>query len=171
MTNLARPNGNITGFSNFELSVFGKMLQIFKQMVPNITRVALIFNPDNATAVYLSRLFGTLAAPLAVEPTLVPVHHPEQIERAIDLFAREPNGGLVFPPDITLSIYRELVIATAARYRLPAIYSNPVMVQSGGLMYTDRIRGTFFDPARPGPHEACHFANKSSQSVRSSVTP
>ncbi len=135
VTNLARPGGNFTGFANFELSVFGKMLETLKQMAPNLTRVAFIFNPDNATAVHLSRSFEALAASLTVRPTLVPVHHPEEIERAIDLFAREPSGGLFFPPDATLSIHRELVIATVARRRLLAIYSDAVMVKAGGLMY------------------------------------
>jgi putative tryptophan/tyrosine transport system substrate-binding protein len=135
VANLAHPGGNFTGFSLFELSVFGKMLEALKEMARNITRAALIFNPDNATAVRLSRSFETLAAPLAVQPTVFPVHRPEQIERAIDLFAREPNGGLLFPPDVTLTIHRELVIATVARHRLPAIYSDDVMVKAGGLMY------------------------------------
>jgi putative tryptophan/tyrosine transport system substrate-binding protein len=132
VTNLARPGG---GFSNFELSVFGKMLETLKQMAPNVTRVALIFNPDNATAVLVSRSFEALAASLTVQPTIVPVHRPEEIERAIDLFARQPNGGLFLAPDVTLTIHRELVIATIARHRLPAIYADAVMVKAGGLMY------------------------------------
>jgi putative tryptophan/tyrosine transport system substrate-binding protein len=135
VTNLARPGGNFTGFSNFELSVFGKMLETLKQMAPNVTRVALIFNPDNATAVLVSRSFEALAASLTVQPTIVPVHRPEEIERAIDLFARQPNGGLFLAPDVTLTIHRELVIATIARHRLPAIYADAVMVKAGGLMY------------------------------------
>jgi putative ABC transport system substrate-binding protein len=110
------------------------MLEALKQMAPNVTRAALIFNPDNATAVRLSRSFEALAAPLTVQPTVVPVHRPEQIEGAIDLFAREPNGGLLFPPDVTLTIHRQLVIATVAGRRLPAIYSDVVMVKDGGLM-------------------------------------
>jgi putative ABC transport system substrate-binding protein len=117
------------------MSVFGKMLETLKQMAPNVTRVAFIFNPDNATVVYVSRSFEALAASLTVQPTLVPARHPEEIERAIDLFAREPRGGLFFPPDATLSIHRELVIATVARHGLPAIYSDAVMVKAGGLMY------------------------------------
>jgi putative tryptophan/tyrosine transport system substrate-binding protein len=135
VTNLAHPGGNFTGFSNFELSVFGKMLETLKQMAPNITRAALIFSPDNATAVRLSQAFEALAAPLTIQTTVVPVHRPEEIERAVDLFAREPNGGLLFPPDVTLTIHRELVIAAVARHRLPAIYSDVVMVKIGGLMY------------------------------------
>lgn len=134
VTSLARPGGNITGFSNFELSVFGKMLETLKQMVPNCTRVALIFNPDNATGVLVSRTFEALASALAVQASVVPVHDPSQIERAIESFAREPNGGLFFPPDVTLYIHRKLAIGQVARQRLPAIYSDSVMVKAGGLM-------------------------------------
>jgi putative ABC transport system substrate-binding protein len=134
VTSFARPGGNIAGFTNFELSVFGKMLETLKQMVPNCTRVALIFNPDNATAVFVSRTFEALASALAMQASLVPVHDPSQIERAIESFAREPNGGLFFPPDVTLYIHRKLAIAQVARQRVPAIYSDPVMVKAGGLM-------------------------------------
>src|SRR5262249_62081153 len=83
VTSLARPGGNVTGFSTFELSVFGKMLETLKQMAPNCTRVALVFNPDNASGVLVSRTF---------ESTLIAVQNPGQIERAIESFARERNG-------------------------------------------------------------------------------
>jgi ABC-type uncharacterized transport system substrate-binding protein len=135
VTNLAHPGGNFTGFSNFELSVFGKMLETLKQMAPNCMRVAFIFNPDNATAVLVSRRFEALAATLAIQATLLAVHDPKQIEYAIESFAREPNGALFFPPDVTLYIHRELAVEQVARHRLPAIYSDPVMVKAGGLMY------------------------------------
>jgi ABC-type uncharacterized transport system substrate-binding protein len=134
VTNLARPGGNVTGFSTFELSIFGKMLETLKQMAPNCTRVALVFNPDNASAVLISRTFEALAAPLAMQATLIAVQNPSQIERAIESFARERNGGLLFAPDVTIYIHRELVIAQVTRQRLPAIYADPVMVKAGGLM-------------------------------------
>jgi putative ABC transport system substrate-binding protein len=141
VSNLARPGGNITGFALYELSVPGKMLEMLKQMAPNITRVAFVFNPDNASAVYISRSFPALAAPLAIEPTLIPVHAPADIERAIKIFAREPNGGLFFPGDVTTTIHWQLVTAQVARLRLPAIYSDPVLVTGGGLMFygPDRV--------------------------------
>jgi putative ABC transport system substrate-binding protein len=134
VTNLARPGGNITGFSYLELSIFGKILEILKQMAPNVTRVALVFNPDNATALLASRSFAGIAVRLAVQPTLIPVHEPTDIERSIDGFASQPNGGLFFPPDVTIYIHRQLVTAQVARHRLPAIYTDPVMVKAGGLI-------------------------------------
>jgi putative ABC transport system substrate-binding protein len=103
-------------------------------MAPNCTRVALVFNPDNATAVLISRTFEALAAPLAMQGTLIAVQNPGQIERAIESFARERNGGLLFAPDVTIYIHRQLVIAQVTRQRLPAIYADPVMVKAGGLM-------------------------------------
>jgi putative ABC transport system substrate-binding protein len=139
--NLARPGGNITGFAFGELSVSGKMLEMLKQMAPNITRVAFVFNPDNASAVYISRSFPALAAPLAIEPILIPVHAPAEIERALETFARQPNGGLLFPGDVTTTIHRQLVTAQVARLRLPAIYADPALVTGGGLMFygVDRV--------------------------------
>jgi putative ABC transport system substrate-binding protein len=141
VSNLARPGGNFTGFALFELSVVGKMLEMLKQMAPNITRTAFVFNPDNASAVYISRSFSALAKPLAIEPTLIGVHAPAEIERAIETFAREPNGSLLFPGDVTTTIHRQLVTAQVARLRLPAIYSDPVLVTGGGLMFygPDRV--------------------------------
>jgi ABC-type uncharacterized transport system substrate-binding protein len=134
VASLARPGGNVTGFSSLELSVVGKMLELLKQIAPNITRAGFIFNPDNRTGVLLSRPFETLAAQFAIQPILLSVREPAEIERALDIFAREPNGGLLFPPDVTLYIHRQLVTAQIARHRLPAIYSDKVMVKAGGLM-------------------------------------
>ena len=131
---LARPGGNITGFSSFESSVVGKMLELLKQIAPNITRVGFIFSPDNRSAALLSRPFEALAAPLALQPILLPVRAPAEIERAIDTFVQEPNGGLIFAPDVTVYIHRRLITTQVARRRLPAIYADPVMVKAGGLM-------------------------------------
>src|SRR5262249_14590113 len=141
VSSLARPGGNFTGFSNVEVSVIGKMLETHKEIAPKIRRVAFVFNPDNASAVYLSRSFPTLAAPLAIQPSVLPVHEPADIERAIATFAREPDGGVLFPGDVTTTIHRQLVIAQVAQSRLPAIYSDPAFVTSGGLMFygPDRI--------------------------------
>src|SRR5262245_33326440 len=114
VASLARPGRNVTGFSSLELSIVGKMLELLKQIAPNITRAGFIFNPDNRTGVLLSRPFETLAAQFAIQPILLPVREPAEIERALDIFAREPNGGLLFPPDVTLYIHRQLVTAQIA---------------------------------------------------------
>jgi putative ABC transport system substrate-binding protein len=85
VSSLARPGGNFTGFSNLEVSVIGKMLETLKEIAPKIRRVAFVFNPDNASAVYLSRSFATLAAPLAVQPSLGLTVPPSLLARADEL--------------------------------------------------------------------------------------
>jgi putative tryptophan/tyrosine transport system substrate-binding protein len=133
VASLARPGGNITGFAAPELSVFGKLPEILTQIAPHLTRAALLFNPDNPASVSYARQLESAAPALAIEPVIVPVHGPADIERAIETFAREPKGGLLFPSDLTLLAHRELIVGLAARHRLPAIYADRIMVASGGL--------------------------------------
>jgi putative tryptophan/tyrosine transport system substrate-binding protein len=135
VASLARPGGNITGFSMFEFSVIGKMLEILKQTAPGIAGTALIYNPDNpATDLFVLPAFERAASALGVQPSGFAVHDAAEIERAIEASGRLPNHSLFFPPDVTVVIHRELISALVARHRLPAIYSDPVLVRSGGLM-------------------------------------
>jgi putative ABC transport system substrate-binding protein len=135
VTSLARPGGNITGFSMFEFSVIGKMLETLKQAAPGIAGTALIYNPDNpATDLFVLPAFERAASALGVQPAGFAVHDTAEIEHAIEAAARLPNGSLFFPPDVTVAIHRELISTLVARHRLPAIYSDPVLVRSGGLM-------------------------------------
>jgi putative tryptophan/tyrosine transport system substrate-binding protein len=138
---LAHPTKNFTGFTGFEYTVIGKMLELLKQISPTLTRVAFIYNPDNPTTVTTSRVFQDSAKPLGIEPTLSPVHERQDIERAIEMFAREPTSGLFFPLDVTTTIHRDFVTRLVARNRLPAIYGDDLMIESGGLIYygADRI--------------------------------
>ena len=133
---LARPGGNVTGFTNVESSLTGKWLELLKEVAPHVKRVAFIFDPKLAAGggSYYTRLIEASAPPFAVTPTVVPVHSAADIERAIGEFAREPNGGLVVLPDATNLVNRKLIIALAGRYRVPAIYSFRLVVSEGGLM-------------------------------------
>jgi ABC-type uncharacterized transport system substrate-binding protein len=124
---LTRPGGNITGFSTLEPSMVGKMLELLKQIAPNITRAAFIFSPDNLSAALLSNPFEALTPPLALQASLLPVRGPADITRAIDGFAQEPNGGLLFASDVTVYTHRELIITRVAYHRLPAIYDNAAL--------------------------------------------
>ena len=100
---LARPGGNVTGFSLIEFSVIGKVVETLKQMAPGISRVGIIYNPDNPVgAIYLNS-FKADAAQLAVQPIDLPVHGPAEIERAIARLAEQPNGGFITPPDLTIA--------------------------------------------------------------------
>ena len=135
--NFARPGGNMTGFTNFlEPSLAAKWLELLKEIAPGVTRVAILFHPQLATGggTYFVRPVETAAALLAVEPIRMPVQTPADIERAMDGFASEPGGGLIAPPDAVTLPNRELIIALAARYRLPAVYPYRFFLTTGGLM-------------------------------------
>ncbi len=162
VASLARPGGNLTGFTSFEFSIGSKWLEMLKVVAPHVTRVALVFNPR--TAPYADLFWGPIeaAAPtFDVTPIAAPVHDAAEIERALDAFAREPNGGLMVLPDVSTMNHRDLIIALAARHRLPAIYPFRYFAASGGLLsygtdvtdvlrraasYADRI----LKGARPG---------------------
>ena len=132
IASLARPGGNLTGLMLFEASVAGKWLAMLKEIAPGLSRAAVIHNPK-ITLFYL-RAVEALAPSLAIEPVPVAIENAADIERTIELFARVPNGGLVVPPDATTTVHHELIIALAARYRLPAVYSLHDFVTAGGLM-------------------------------------
>jgi putative ABC transport system substrate-binding protein len=138
---LARPGGNVTGFATFEFSVIGKMLQTLKEIAPNVARVSMIYNPDNPSGALLVRSFESAAGPLGVQPIIAHIHGLGDIERAVAAAAAQPNGGIFVPLDVTINAFMEQTIATIARHRLPAIYSERVFVTSGGLLSygTDRI--------------------------------
>jgi putative ABC transport system substrate-binding protein len=131
---LARPGHNVTGFSLIEFSVFGKMLEILKQIAPGISRVGMMYNPDNSVAMTYQRWFESSAGQLGVQPINLPIRDAASIERAIAGMAEQPNGGILSPPDVTTNIHRTQVVTLMARYRVPAIYSNPLFSEPGGLV-------------------------------------
>ena len=121
--NLARPGGNLTGFTSFEFTVGSKWLEALKHVAPAVQRVALIFNPDTAPFAHLFWQPVVEAAPaFDVEPIQTPVRDAGEIKHALETFAREANGGLMVLPDVSTTNYRDLIIALAARHRLPAVY-------------------------------------------------
>jgi len=132
---LARPGGNATGFFAMEPSVGGKWLELLKEIVPGLRRVAVIFNPETSTGgtSYLHSV--ETAAPLfSVEVIGPPVHHAGDIEPAISSLVREPGGGLIVLPGGFIASHLKQIIELAARYRLPAIYAVPDYANEGGLM-------------------------------------
>ncbi len=134
ITSLARPGGNLTGLLNFEPSITGKWLAMLKQIAPRVTRAALLGNPKTISYDYFLRPTEAAAGALAIELVPSRVENVAAIERAIESFARVPNGGLVLPPDPTTIAHRDLVIALAAQYRLPAVYAYRLFADAGGLM-------------------------------------
>lgn len=131
---LARPGGNVTGFTNVESSMAGKWLELLKEVAPGIKRIAFIFDPKVAPdgGAYYTKLIESAAPSFVVTPTAAPVHDAVEIERAIGQFAREPDGGLLVLPDTTTRTHRRLIIALAAQHRVPAIYDFRDIVVNGG---------------------------------------
>ena len=159
---LSRPGGNITGFTNFEASIGGKWLQLLKEADPRIARVAVIYNPQTApfAGSYLRSV--QLAAPtFAVEAVAMPIQSDTDIEAALTMFAQRPSGGLIVIPDSFTGQHRDLIIAQAARNRVPALYANLVSTPIGGLMaYSVDTRdlmhraATYIDRILRGTHPA-----------------
>ena len=169
VASIARPGGNVTGFTNVEASLGGKWLEVLREISPAIARVAVIFDPKTSPGggSYYLRLIEAAAASVGIKPVPTPVRDAGEIERAIVAFARESNGGLIILPDVTTGANRTLLVALAARHRLPAIHPYRYIVAEGGLIsygvdvgdlyrraasYVDRIlRG---DPPRDLPVQA-----------------
>lgn len=131
---LARPGGNLTGFVVFESTINTKYLQLLKDIAPQVKGVAVVQSQattrrgDFAVIDAVAQSFG-----VTVQSKLVR-NDAMDIERAIEAFAREPNGGLILPPDNTTTRNRELIVALAAKHQLPAVYSDRVWVDAGGML-------------------------------------
>jgi ABC-type uncharacterized transport system substrate-binding protein len=146
VASLSRPGGNITGFSYLGVSIGGKWLNLLKEIVPQVTHVACMFNPQRGPYnVGISHFAQDAAQGLAVRYVAAPVFEASQIEPVMTTLAREPGGGLIVSPDAFTVTHRELIIELAARYRLPAIYSERIYAATGGLIsyganYVDHFR-------------------------------
>jgi putative tryptophan/tyrosine transport system substrate-binding protein len=134
VTSLARPGGNITGFSNFEYAIAGKWLELLKQMAPSMRRALVLINERNPSNPRFLRFIEVSAPAMGISVTQANIHDLETIEKAIASFATEPNGGLIVPPDNTLTTNRERIVSLATQHRLPAIYVFRAFVGLGGLM-------------------------------------
>jgi len=135
VASLARPGGNLTGVLLYEAGVVSKWLALLKEIAPRLGRVAFIGNPKTGPFDYFLRA-ATAAAPALAMQIVGPSRSETaaDIEDAIKSFAAEPNGGLLIPPDATMFTHRDIIIALAARYRLPAVYPFRLFVAAGGLM-------------------------------------
>ena len=140
----ARPGGNLTGFTLYEFSVAGKLVELAKEIVPDVTRVAVLYNPENTSAKGYLRVLEDIAPKLGVELVRVQVRDVATIKAGIGSFARAPHGVLLLPPDLTTRVYREPAIALAAQHKIVAIYSDRVDVMAGGLIaYGPDLRGQY----------------------------
>ena len=131
---LARPGGNATGFIQFEYSLSGKWLELLKQIAPGVTRAAVFRDPAITSGIGQFAVIQSVAPSLGVEVSPISVRDAGEIERTVAAFARSPNGGLIVTSGAGSVLHRELIIALAARYKLPAVYYRRYFVTSGGLI-------------------------------------
>jgi putative tryptophan/tyrosine transport system substrate-binding protein len=135
VTSLGRPGGNVTGFAVDEPGMGGKRLELLRQIAPGVTRVALLFNPVTTVPVkfYISSIEAA-ASSFAIQANTAPVNAKDEIEGVIAALAGNPGAGLIVMPDLFNTINRDLIIALAARYRVPAIYFFRSFADAGGLI-------------------------------------
>jgi putative tryptophan/tyrosine transport system substrate-binding protein len=159
VSSLARPGGNSTGFANFEYGISGKWLELLKQIAPTVTRVAVLRDPAVASG---SGQFGAIQAvapTLGVEANPVGLRDAGEIERDITEFARRSNGGVIVTAGGAGIRHRDLIIALAARHRLPAVYANRFFVTGGGLVsYGTHLVGRFQGSNHMRPSKEPHFS-------------
>ena len=136
VASMARPAGNVTGFTVLRASIAGKYLEMLKEMAPQLARVAIMYNPNcvPADGSVFSRPFIEAATKLKVRPITAEVHDPSEIENAIMKLGRESGRGLVLVPDNFMSVHRDLIISLTAQFRIPAIYPYRYFAEAGGLM-------------------------------------
>jgi putative ABC transport system substrate-binding protein len=131
---LARPGGNATGFIAFEYGLSGKWLELLKQIAPSLTRVAILRDPATAAGIGQFAAIQSVAPSFAVELRPIDVREADEIERAVTAFARSSNGGLIVTAASGSANHGDLIITLAARYKLPAVYSDRHYVTGGGLI-------------------------------------
>jgi putative ABC transport system substrate-binding protein len=134
VVNLARPGGNLTGFTSFEYGISAKWLELLKQIAPSVNRVGVLRDPSLAAGIGQLAGIQAVAPSFGVELTPIDVRDAGEIERAITEFAHGPNNGLIVSTSAGGAVHRELIIALAARHRLPAVYPYRYHASSGGLI-------------------------------------
>jgi putative ABC transport system substrate-binding protein len=141
---LARPGGNVTGFTLYEFGMGGKWLQLLKEIAPSVTRAAVIRDATTTGGVGQFAAIQAVAPSLGVEAVAVNVRDPNEIERTITEFGRTANGGLIVTGSGLAMVHRELIVTLAAQHKLPAVYSNRAPVAAGGLIsYGADLRDQF----------------------------
>ncbi len=152
----SHPEGNITGFTNFEPTMGSKWVELIHEIAPSVQRVAMLFNPATANAgasggVYLQSMKAA-AGVLGVELIISPVSAPAEIDGAFAAIAEHPGSGLIVMPNVFTASNQERIVTQAARFRVPTVYPLSQFVAAGGLMsygidYTDQFRlaGSYAD--------------------------
>jgi putative tryptophan/tyrosine transport system substrate-binding protein len=134
VASMARPGGNLTGFSAFEPSVVGKLVEALREIAPRTARVALMVHPDNPGSPLYMELFETAVSLFGMKGMAAPARDPSEIAVAIGTVAKMPNGALMLAQDNFMVSQRDLIVRHAAEQHLPAIYPLREYVTSGGLL-------------------------------------
>jgi putative ABC transport system substrate-binding protein len=145
---MARPGGNATGFLQFEYTLSGKWLELLKEIAPRVTRAAILRDPAVTSGIGQFAVIQSVAPLVGVDVSAISLHDAGEIDRAVTAFARSPNGGLILTASRLSIVHRELIIALAARYKLPAVYPRRYFAASGGLIsYGHDFAAQFRDAA------------------------
>jgi len=131
---MARPDGNATGFIQFDYTLSGKWLELLKQIAPQVTRVAILRDPTHAAGTGQFAVIQSVAPSVGVEVSAISVGDAGEIERKISKFANSPNGGLILTSSAWAVVHQSLIIALAARHKLPAVYYRRAFAINGGLV-------------------------------------
>ena len=131
---LAQPGGNATGFMQFEYGLSGKWLELLKEIAPGLTRAIVLWDPAITAGIGQFAIIQSVATSAGVDVRPVNERDAGEIERAITAFARSPNGGLILTASALSLVHRDLIIALAARHKLPAVYFQRAFVANGGLI-------------------------------------
>jgi putative ABC transport system substrate-binding protein len=134
VASLARPGGNVTGFTAFEYGMSAKWLELLKEIAPRVKRVAVVRDPSIAAGIGQFAAIQVAAPSFGVEVNTVDARDAGEIERAVVALAGRPNGGLIVTASPAIATRRELIMTLAARYRLPAVYPFRYFVAGGGLL-------------------------------------
>jgi len=142
---LAQPGGNITGFTVYEYEISAKWLELLKEIAPQLTRVAVLRDAAIPAGIGQWAIIQAAARSFGVDVRPVGVRDTDEIERAVAAFARSSNGGMILTGSALAGVRRTLIIALAARHRLPAVYPAAFFATSGGLLsygpdLTDQFR-------------------------------
>ncbi|TMJ83811.1 MAG: ABC transporter substrate-binding protein, partial [Alphaproteobacteria bacterium] len=131
----ARPNGNLTGFANWDSpAMVGKWLELLKEAAPHVERIGFMMHPETPALMRYFKSAEALATALKVKLVMLGVHDADEIDRGLTSFAAERNGGFVVGPHAVTLTNRDLFVALAARLRLPALYPLAFYAKAGGLI-------------------------------------
>jgi ABC-type uncharacterized transport system substrate-binding protein len=134
VNSMARPGGNVTGFTAFDYGIGAKWLEVLKEIAPNVTRAAVIRDPAVAAGLGMWAAIQSASPSVAIEVSPINMTDAGEIERAVAAFARGPNGGVITTGSALTVIHRDLIIALVARYKLPAVYYEKHYAAAGGLI-------------------------------------